>query len=911
MAKRKGKKKGIEEVPALLEELASLIAQMEPGDPEIEKEITEKIDHLLGLELPKSRLQDFARMRKIMIQIEAGDLEYEKGYGKLVQCVESAQKKAGGVAPPAGLESHLDTDEMEYLEMLVGVFCELIRDMEGIDPHLFAYCKRSAKRLEDYRFMTPELVEHLSGIVLILDYLCDGKMEFEEGHRLMLDILVQIEQTLRALKESSIVFPRKKPAMQGLRSQYDEAYIEEQAALLERMEEDIIALERGDTGVYDRVTSYIDSLLEGFASMKATRIAAGLEKMRRALRHSQGSEISSETVDELLAFKDALMEYFARCEDDGSNADDDDGLNAVLDALLFTLEAEGEVGVGIAPGREERIGSRMIPPDVDAEELGDFLLESPEFIQSAESALLHLENNPGSLEVLSEIFRSFHNIKGSASFLGLDVVVRLAHAAEGMLSEARDGMAVMSRSRISMLLGAVDVMRGLLESIKTSAPGLPYTVPPRYEDMVAQLELHAGIGEAIARGVPVKKHSSGEQPETAVGESGRKTATDHIKVNTGRLDNLIDAVGELVIAQAMVVQEMDGADNGHSRVSRNIAQLTKITREVQELAMTMRMVTLKNTFRKMERLARDLAAKSDALIDFSYSGEDTEIDRNMVDELAPPLVHMIRNAVDHGIEPPDVRASLGKPEKGRIRLSGYHEGGNVVISLEDDGRGLDTEALLERGISLGLIDKSARMGDEETQQLIFHDGISTARQVTDVSGRGVGMDVVKSAVDRLHGRIEVASVQGDGTRFTIRLPLTLAIIDGMVVRVADEHYVIPSVSILESIQIKKEQLTTIFETGEAVSVRGELIPLYRVHHLFEINGAAEDPNEAIAIILEENRSRFALLVDGIMGQQQVVIKPLGDYFSEMEEISGGAILGSGRVALILDPQGILEVAHAK
>lgn len=890
-----------------LEELASLVAQLEPGDLFLLREIADAVGRIEAQGMPKSRLQPFARMRKLIAQMESEEIDPEKGCRKLVQCVESAQRRAEKDRERVGSAEPLSLDEMEYLEMLVGVFCELIKDMEYSDPHLIDYCRRSLEKLAGYEQMTEELLDQLGGVGLLLGYLDRGEIEFSEGHRLMLDILVQVERDVSSMKESVLERERRVAVAPAAEPRFEASFAEEQAALLERMEEDILTLEKGDSDAHSRITAYLESLLEGFASLHDPRLVESLKRVVRAFGSHRRLEKDTSDIDALLAFKDAVTAYLVRFDEGEVTETDVLVLDRAIGACAEFLERWEVQGSG--PVAEGACMDSMISADVDAEELKDFLLESPEFMQSAESSLLRLEHSPANAECLNEAFRGFHNIKGSASFLGIEEAVRLAHASEGVLSEARDGKAVLSKSRISLLLEAVDMMRDLLGKIQGSAPGGSYPLPGGFEEMIRKLELHAGGGEP--EGGEACKEKSPDGGEEDAGKDGdRRIADGYVKVSTERLDNLIDAVGELVIAQAMVVQETERNGGGGARFSRSLSQLTKITREVQEQAMAMRMVSLKNTFRKMERLARDLAAKSEALIDFSYSGEDTEIDRNMVDELAAPLVHMIRNAVDHGIELPEERASGGKPERGRIRLSAYHEGGNVVMCLEDDGRGLDWTALLQRGKAMGLVDTDAKTSEGEIQQLIFREGISTAREVTDVSGRGVGMGVVKSAVERLRGRVEVDSKPGRGTKFTIRVPLTLAIIDGMVVKVAEEHYVIPSVSILESMQIKKEQLTTVFEAGEAINVRGELIPLYRICCLFGIGGAKEDPNEAIAIILEDNRSRFAVLVDDIIGQQQVVIKPLGEYFSGMEEISGGAVLGSGRVALILDPKGILEIAHA-
>ncbi len=381
-----------------------------------------------------------------------------------------------------------------------------------------------------------------------------------------------------------------------------------------------------------------------------------------------------------------------------------------------------------------------------------------------------------------------------------------------------------------------------------------------------------------------------------------------MKVSTQRMDNLIDAVGELVISAAMVFQEKEITDTTNPRLARNISQMGKIVRELQEMAMSLRMVSVKATFQKMARIVRDLSVKTKVPVEFTFSGEDTELDRNVVEEIGNPLVHMVRNAVDHGIEPPAERKALGKPERGNVHLASYQEGGSVIIKLTDDGRGLNKEKILAKAKKTGLIKSDAELTDKEIFNLIFHPGFSTADRVTDVSGRGVGMDVVKRNIDNLRGRTEITSEPGKGTAFTVRLPLTLAIIDGVVVRVSGEKYIIPTLSIIESIRAKEEQLATIVGKGEIFNIRGELLPLFRLHRLFDLHGARENPTEGLIVVLAGDGGNCALLVDELIGKQQVVIKSLDHTFKQLEGISGAAIMGDGRVALILDTQRITKLS---
>lgn len=326
--------------------------------------------------------------------------------------------------------------------------------------------------------------------------------------------------------------------------------------------------------------------------------------------------------------------------------------------------------------------------------------------------------------------------------------------------------------------------------------------------------------------------------------------------------------------------------------------------------MSMRMVPIAGVFQKMARLVRDLSRKADKKVDFVTEGEDTELDRSIVDKIADPLVHMIRNSVDHGIEPADDRKAAGKAVTGRIGLRAFHQAGNIVIEITDDGKGLDRDRILKKAIDNGIVEPDQELSDEEVFKLIFHAGLSTAQKVTSVSGRGVGMDVVRKNVESLRGKIDITSTQGKGTTFTIRMPLTLAIIDGQIVKIGDERFIIPITSIIESLRPTTEQISSVQGQGELVIVRGQLMPLIRLYSLFDILPKSEDPAESLVVIVEENNNKCCLLVDELLGQQQVVIKSLGTGLGHVKSASGGAIMGDGRVSLILDVPGLIESAQS-
>jgi two-component system, chemotaxis family, sensor kinase CheA len=330
---------------------------------------------------------------------------------------------------------------------------------------------------------------------------------------------------------------------------------------------------------------------------------------------------------------------------------------------------------------------------------------------------------------------------------------------------------------------------------------------------------------------------------------------------------------------------------------------------LQDLSMSMRMVPVQGVFQKMARLVRDLSRKAGKEIELNISGAETELDRNVVEAIADPLVHMVRNSIDHGIEPAEDRVKIGKKRVGRIDLKAFHQGGNIVIQIVDDGKGLNREKILQKAVKNGIIKEGLEMSDEEVYKLIFHAGLSTAEKVTDISGRGVGMDVVRKNVESLRGRVDIKSEPGRGSTFSIGLPLTLAVIDGQIVSVGKEKFIIPTISLVQSIRPTPDQLSTVCDRGEMIMVRGDLIPMIRLGKLFGIESQYDNPSEALIVIVADGKEHSCLLVDSLLGQQQVVIKNLGDYLGHIRGISGGAIMGDGNVHLILDVPGLIALAN--
>ncbi len=600
-----------------------------------------------------------------------------------------------------------------------------------------------------------------------------------------------------------------------------------------------------------------------------------------------------------------------------------------VETIMDSMEEESEC--------EDSFGK--LPEDTDADLMNDFITECRELIQGAEAALLTLETDPEDQEAVNTVFRAFHTVKGTSAFLGLNGISELAHSAENLMSRIRDGEMKYNQGHADLSLRAVDMLTDLIQNVEDALGGESLLKPEGYDDLLRILsnpEAAPRVGDILVAGGQSRRDevesaalSQGKEPigvslirsktsqSSDVGKALRtqrnlqnssSRVESSVRVRTDRLDSLIDMVGELVIAHSMVSQDKTVQEGKEHELVRKVAHTGKIVRELQDLCMAMRMVPLKGTFQKMTRLVRDLARKGNKKVNFITEGVDTEIDRNMVDVINDPLIHMMRNSVDHGIESPDERQEANKPEEGLIKLSAYHSGGNVVVEVTDDGAGINKKRVLEKALSKGVIEKEHNLTDNEIYNLIFEPGFSTAEKITGVSGRGVGMDVVKKNIEKLRGRIDITSHEGKGTRFTLRLPLTLAITDGMLVKVGDQRYIMPTVGIHMTFRPEPEAISPVFGRGEMVMFRKELLPVIRLHKLFEIDSAIEDLTKGLLVVVGDKNQRSALLVDELLGQQQVVAKSLGKGIDKIEGIAGGAILGDGRVGLILDPVKIASIA---
>ncbi|SDT91409.1 two-component system, chemotaxis family, sensor kinase CheA [Verrucomicrobium sp. GAS474] len=580
----------------------------------------------------------------------------------------------------------------------------------------------------------------------------------------------------------------------------------------------------------------------------------------------------------------------------------------------------------------------------DGEMLKEFIVESYEHLTNIENGVLELEENPQNKETLNSIFRAFHTFKGSSGFLNLVPINKSAHELENLLDLARQDKLAVTTPVINIILEGGDVLKQFVVEMQAQIDGKkkvePILIPTSAlivrVKAIARGEVPASAVPApAAKAAPVASASAAadhdhdeddhhapapaalttKQVAQAKANAAAGPATEgkmaFVKVDTTKLDALFDLVGEMVIAQSLVAQDPDVKLVTSQRLSRNISHLSRITDELQKTAMSMRMVPIRGTFQKMNRVVRDISAKIGKQIDFVISGEDTELDRTIVEEISDPLLHMVRNSVDHGVETPEVRVAKGKPPQGLVELRAFHEGGNIVIQLIDNGAGLNTERILRKAKENGIIAPDAEPTEQEIFHLIFAPGFSTADVVSDISGRGVGMDVVRRNIEKLRGKIDIQSTKDKGSTFTIYLPLTLAIIEGLIVRVGKQRYILPTLSVRESLRVTPEMVSTLHETNEMVNVRGSIFPLVRLHELFKVPDAIQEATEGIVVMIEAGHDQAALFVDDLIGKQEVVIKSLGEQFKSVKSLAGAAILGDGTVGLILDAASLIHHGEKK
>lgn len=589
-----------------------------------------------------------------------------------------------------------------------------------------------------------------------------------------------------------------------------------------------------------------------------------------------------------------------------------------------------------------RAATEAGPVGRDEETIGliaEFLQEAGEGLTQADDVLMNAERQGIEPDSVNELFRTFHTIKGVAGFLEMTSIAELAHATETILNQARDGVKTLEGPRLDLVFEASSATRKMLDGVRNAVEqGTAFVTPPGHAVLLDQLRQAGGLEPApaaparpVAMGAPATAAAGLTAPPAVpapreapaplrpaapapaadeAAPAGRGGAEDKarlqetVKVDLDRVDRLMELIGELVIMESMVAHAPEIARISSPIIRKHLSQLDKTTRDLQDIGMRMRMVPVRAVFQKMARMVRDLSRKSGKNVNLTMSGEWTEMDRSMVEQIADPLVHMIRNAVDHGIEPEADRRQAGKPPAGTVHLAAYYEGGSIVLDICDDGRGLDRDRIVEKARARGMIQDGDGLSEGDILNLILAPGFSTAPTITEISGRGVGMDVVHRNIKAMRGRIQVCSTPGQGTTFKIRLPLTLAIIDGMLVRSGQEHFIIPTLSIVESMKIQDAMHLRYAGRYELVNVRDEILPLVRLNRLLDIETDGADPSDGLVVIVEGAGRRVGLYIDDVVTQQQVVIKSLGSVLGDTAFVSGAAILSDGHVGLILNVEDI-------
>ena len=553
----------------------------------------------------------------------------------------------------------------------------------------------------------------------------------------------------------------------------------------------------------------------------------------------------------------------------------------------------------------------------------DFLVESQEVLDGLDQRFVALEKNPDDTDLLNEIFRAAHSMKGSAGFLGFTRLVEVAHHAESILNKMRQHEMTVERSVVDTILEAVDLIKLLLADIKETGSDAHVEVSAVLSKLAAVLHQDLGprlpaqaLGEILVRDTVVAEDvldkALKKQEPKPLGSEEDQT----IRVETRRLDHVMNLVGELVLGRNRMMKLSTGLEQSHEsdplvrELAETLGRLDLVTSDLQTAVMKTRMLPIRKVLGKFPRMVRDLSNKVGKNVGLELVGEDTELDKSVIEEIADPLVHLIRNAIDHGLETPEERRAAGKPEQGTVKLEAAQEGDRIVIRVSDDGGGMSVEKIKAKALSRDLVtpQEISTWGRREIINLIFQPGFSTAENVTDVSGRGVGMDVVRTNISRLNGTVEVDTDEGHGSTVTIKLPLTIAIIQALMVAVERQEFAIPLTSVVEAVKLGSRDLKTI-NGREVLTLRDHVLPLLRLSRMFEIPMLEDRSDFGYVVVVAVGERRFGIMVDHLHAQEEVVIKSLGGLLGEIKGIAGATITGEGKVVLILDMAELVQAMH--
>lgn len=697
-------------------------------------------------------------------------------------------------------------------------------------------------------------------------------------------------------------------------AQFHQVFFEEAFEGLEIMESGLLDLQAGETDeeLINTIFRAAHSIKGGSGTFGFTSVSDFTHVMETLLDEMRDGRRQAEpvVVDVLLKSLDCLREMLIAIQDgnevdSGRVCENQDALNRLLDG---ETPASGDPAPEAIPADHDEA-----PPTVETEAVSAVSTEPVEpgwhIAFSPHVDLLKFGNEP--LRIFREL-ESLGELEVSVDDRGLPTLAEL-DPEEIHLSWDLKLRGAVERAEIDEVFAWVEdecdlAIRSLQEAGAAIATQ-PEAVAEGVEESAPQPEAEAvGFGPAETKPSAVASPAGKSKKESRATAS--KQSSGSIRVDTDKIDTLINMVGELVITQSMLslvgenfeLERLEQLQNG-------LAQLERHTRELQESVMNIRMLPVSFIFSRFPRLVYDLGSKLNKKVELKLSGESTEVDKSVIEMISDPLVHLIRNSMDHGIESPDDRVQAGKPETGTVHLNAFHRGGSIVIEVSDDGRGLDPEKLRAKALEKGLISENTLLSDKQCCELIMAPGFSTAESVSDVSGRGVGMDVVRKNIQALGGNIEIRSEPGAGSVFSVNLPLTLAILDGQSIVVGDEIYIVPLISIIESVSLDEEMLDCVAGHGETFRLRGEYLPIVRMHEVFSVPAPkVTDLKDGLVVVVEAQGVRCGLLVDDLLGQQQVVIKSLEANYRRIDGISGATILGDGSVALILDIPGLMKLS---
>ncbi|OGK05332.1 MAG: hypothetical protein A2W80_16845 [Candidatus Riflebacteria bacterium GWC2_50_8] len=738
---------------------------------------------------------------------------------------------------------------------------------------------------------------------------------------------------------------------EGMEQEFLRVFVSESREMIDDVEPMLIKIHSDTTETGEIDSDTVNAIFRLFHSMKGSAGSLGLNNIA-SLTHKaetlldvfRGGKAEFELghVDLFLRTLDLAGSFLDMIERDSNDNGKEAERKILEEELGLAIDLVTRSSERSAAAKAAATATSVVADESDINR--QFIEEANEFFDLAEKILIELEKPPDNPErLIRELFRSCHSFKGNCGFLALADLSKLSHKTESVLEAfCKPGLEFAPEHVMTMLMvvdslrqgandftqggkGTVEGLEMMLDLLGQIERGIaPFRDSPKLGEILVedgkvseeQLNLalekqKTPIGKILVDmgavdNSTVEKALEKQTSQMAVGKTTRRT---DIRVDLARLDELVNLIGELVIAESMVTKNPDLQGLALENFDKSVHHLRRVASNLQDVAMSIRMVPLSATFQKLVRVVHDLALKKNRKIKLNLVGEETEIDKTMTEQIADPLLHMVRNSVDHGIEDPEERVRNGKSETGNLTIEARYEGGEVWIIVSDDGKGLDRVRILEKAQEKGLVrGDPGTLRDEDVFAFIFEPGFSTSAQVSEISGRGVGMDVVKKNIEKLKGRITVRSKPGLGTSIYLQIPLTLAIIDGMLIRVGDSCYTIPLLAIRESIRAEAGSITGTPDKSELVRVREELIPVVRLYKLHNKKPQYSELHEGILVIVEDQGRKIALFVDEILGQQQTVVKGLSPYLANVHGVSGCTILGDGSVSLILDTGGLIDKA---